>query len=152
MEPVNAVMIFIGAHGAELAWGSGVFLAGLAGSLGAVTYVLVHLPEDFLVNPEAAPPRTEVPRWKRTAAKVGKNIVGVGLIGAGLSMAIPGVPGPGVLTVVIGAALLDIPGQRRLQQRILGVPRVFGLVNRLRGRFGEGPLRAAPAHRDATAA
>src|SRR5262249_29420024 len=132
METISAVLSTIGAHGATLATGTGFFVVGLAGCLGALTYVLVRLPEDYLVSPQ-----------KPAASKVGKNVLGVVLIGGGVVMSIPGCPGPGVLPALVGVTLLDIPGARRLEQRLLGEPRVLAAVNRLRGRFGKPPLQAS---------
>jgi hypothetical protein len=53
---------------------------------------------------------------------------------------VPGVPGQGVLTILLGIMLLDFPGKRALETRIVGRPRVNGAVNALRARFGKPPL------------
>ena len=60
------------------------------------------------------------------------------LLGGVLS--VPGIPGQGLLTVVIGLVLLDFPGKRRLEQSILSRPGLRVRVNRLRARFGREPL------------
>jgi hypothetical protein len=53
----------------------------------------------------------------------------------------PGVAGPGVLTMLLGLSLLDIPGKRNIQRRVLGRPKVLAMINRLRSRFDRPPLR-----------
>ena len=45
------------------------------------------------------------------AAKViGKNILGLFLVALGVVLSLPGVPGQGLLTILLGIMLLDFPG------------------------------------------
>ena len=55
-------------------------------------------------------------------------------------LTLPGVPGQGMLTILIGLMLLDVPGKRRLERRIVGRRRILQAINRLRKRFGRPPL------------
>ena len=55
-------------------------------------------------------------------------------------MAVPGVPGPGFLTVLFGIALLDFPGKRWLEYKIVSRPRVYRAINALRQKFDRPPL------------
>lgn len=141
MEAVHAAMGIVGSLGVDLAAGAGLFFGSAAAGLGAVTCALVCLPADYLDRSEAAPFLPGRPRWVRVAGKIGKNVLGAAALGAGALLAVPGVPGPGLLTMLLGATLLDIPGKRRLERRILGSPRVLPAVNRLRATFGRRPLR-----------
>ena len=50
-------------------------------------------------------------------------------------------PGQGVLTILAGLALLDFPGKRALELKILKRPSILGAVNWLRERRGREPLR-----------
>jgi hypothetical protein len=58
----------------------------------------------------------------------------------GAVMALPGIPGQGVLTMIIGLTLVDFPGKRSLEERILRRPWVLHAINRLRARFARPPL------------
>jgi hypothetical protein len=49
-------------------------------------------------------------------------------------------PGQGVLTLCVSLFLLDFPGKRRLERRILGYPPVLHALNRLRTRAGQPPF------------
>jgi hypothetical protein len=69
-----------------------------------------------------------------------KNLLGLVLVGAGIVMSLPGVPGQGVLTILLGIMLLDFPGKRALETRIVSRPRVNSAVNALRARFDKPPL------------
>jgi hypothetical protein len=142
MGGLHAAIAFVGAYGAELAVGLGTSLA----AFGATAWVLVRLPEDYLERPDGAPFWPERPRWMQIAGKTGKNLLGIAIVATGAVLAVPGVPGPGVLTVLMGAMLVDIPGKRRVERRILGAPRVLTAVNRHRALFKRPPLRMRPEH------
>jgi hypothetical protein len=58
----------------------------------------------------------------------------------GLLLSLPGIPGQGLLTVLIGLMLVDFPGKLRLERWLIGLPRVLQTVNRLRQRYGRPPL------------
>ena len=62
----------------------------------------------------------------------------------GVVLALPGVPGQGLLTIFVGILLLDIPGKRRFELKIIRRPGVLKYVNRLRDRFNKPPLLVAP--------
>ena len=62
------------------------------------------------------------------------------LVLLGLIMAIPGVPGQGLLTALIGLTLLSFPGKRRLERRFVRMPALLRAINRLRARFARPPL------------
>jgi len=75
------------------------------------------------------------------AGIVGKNIAGVLLVALGIILSLPGVPGQGLLTVLLGIMLLDFPGRTRLEQKLLSRPSIVNAINSLRGRFGKPPLQ-----------
>ena len=62
---------------------------------------------------------------------------------AGIAMLF--LPGQGVLTILLGISLMDFPGKRRLEARIVGQRLVFETVNSLRARFGKPAFVLAPA-------
>jgi hypothetical protein len=49
-------------------------------------------------------------------------------------------PGQGLLTLIVGVLMMNFPGKRRLQRRVLAIPAVLNAVNALRKRTGEPPL------------
>ena len=73
-------------------------------------------------------------------AAIGKNVAGVVLVLLGLVMALPGIPGQGVLTMIVGLTLIDFPGKRGLERRLIGRPHILRAINRLRARFDRAPL------------
>jgi len=58
----------------------------------------------------------------------------------GFVMALPLVPGPGLVFMLLGLSLLDFPGKRNAERRILAVPAVIRFLNDVRARFGRAPL------------
>jgi hypothetical protein len=76
----------------------------------------------------------------RALGRIGKNLAGAILMLLGLAMALPGVPGQGVLTMIIGLTLLDFPGKRELERRLVRRPAVLRRLNDLRRRFHRPPL------------
>jgi hypothetical protein len=71
---------------------------------------------------------------------IAKNLLGLALVAAGVVMALPGVPGQGLLTMLVGIFLLDVPGKRRLERALFRRGRVLATINRIRARFGQPPL------------
>lgn len=120
------------------AWGLALSLGLFVGSLVVVVVLLVQLPPTyFLSSHRAARPQWKYPALRWTALIL-KNLVGAALIVAGLIMLMA--PGQGLLTLLVGLMLLDIPGKRRLEQRIVRRERVLNAINWLRSRFSKPPL------------
>jgi len=120
--------------------GVALFLVTFTGSLGLVSLILIKLPADYFCS------HYDRQLWSgrapalRIAAAIGKNVLGVLLIVLGIIMALPGVPGQGLLTVLLGVMLVDFPGKDRLEQKLLQRPTIRNSIDRLRARFGKPPL------------
>ncbi len=113
------------------------------GSLIAIPFILVRLPTDFF--------DTRVPRrWMehhnpvlRSLGYLAKNVVGAIFLFAGFLMLF--LPGQGILTMLIGITMLDFPGKRKLEAKMIGQPTVLNAINNMREKFGKPPLTIAPA-------
>jgi hypothetical protein len=117
-----------------------LFVVTFAGSIAMVSFMLVKIPanyfhsshdRDFLVD------RHRAVRW---SGLVMKNLLGVVLVVLGIIMSLPGVPGQGILTILLGIMLLDLPGKRGWEQKLVKRPKVLQTINQLRGKFGKPPL------------
>ncbi|HET6978085.1 MAG TPA: hypothetical protein VFI24_17270 [Pyrinomonadaceae bacterium] len=121
--------------------GALIFLGSFLVNLAIVSIILVKLPADHF-STKRETKFWHGPRPALHAAKViGKNIAGVLLVALGIVLSLPGVPGQGLLTVLLGIMLLDFPGRHRLEQKLLSKPSIVNTINRLRGRFGKPPLQ-----------
>jgi hypothetical protein len=116
-----------------LLWGLGGFsVLAVVGSIVLVPRYLAKLPPDFL---------TAGDREKHSMAwRVVRNVLGVLLVLLGVAMLL--LPGQGLITLMVGVLLVDFPGKQRLVQRVLGRPKVLKAVNKLRAKRGSPPLRA----------
>jgi hypothetical protein len=121
-------------------WGIGISLAFAAGSLAvAVVVVIGWSPQHFRVGP-ASGFWVHHPPWLRVLGLVGKNLAGVVMFLLGFVMALPGIPGQGVLTMIIAVTLIDFPGKRELERRLVSRPWVLKHLNNVRRRFHRAPL------------
>jgi hypothetical protein len=128
-----------------LTWGQVLFGVALSvvtfvASIAVVTVVLVKLPANYFHTSHEREFMTSRHPVLRMLGVFAKNLLGLVLVGFGVVMSLPGVPGQGVLTILLGVMLLDFPGKRELETRIVSRPNVSRAVNRLRARFGKPPL------------
>lgn len=114
-----------------------VFLGTFLLNLGIVSVVLVKLPKDHFKKTRSV---TGSNATIRVLKVIGKNVAGWLLIALGIVLSLPGVPGQGLLTVLLGVMLVDFPGKDRLEQKLLSRPGIINTINRLRGRFGKPAL------------
>jgi hypothetical protein len=135
---VSAVIGFLQRGG--LWWGVALSLAAAVISFAAVVAIVVSWAPDRFKGEHDTRPVVQRPLVLHLLAVAAKNVAGVLLVGLGLLMAVPGVPGQGLLTAVIGLSLLSFPGKRRLERRLIRRPLVLRNVNRLRRRFHRPPL------------
>jgi hypothetical protein len=130
---------------ASLTWtkaliGVGLFLFSLIVSFAAIGIVMVKIPANYFSSHyqhDFMPGSPWIVRWGAVAAK---NILGVCLIGLGIILSLPGVPGQGILTILLGLIMIDIPGKRPLEARIIKRPTVLSAINRLREKYDKPPL------------
>lgn len=115
----------------------GLVLFSVLAVVASVLFVprfLATLPADYLQSEWHPPPRSKLLRVLR-------NLLGVALVLLGAAMLV--LPGQGLLTLLVGVLLIDFPGKHRLVARMLSRPKVLSVVNKLRARRSAPPL--APA-------
>ena len=130
---------------ASLTWGNvllgvGLFIASLTISTLAVMIVMVKIPANYFSEThsrEFLPGSSWHVRW---GALILKNVLGVILVLLGIVLSLPGVPGQGVLTILLGLIMIDIPGKRPWEARIVKIPKVLSGINALRARYNKPPL------------
>ena len=130
----------------ELTWrnvGLGVLMivVTFVVATGIVSFVVVKLPATYFHpdhDREILKDKHPAIRW---AGIIGKNLAGVILIAVGVVMSLPGIPGPGLVTILFGVMLVDFPGRRWLEHKIVSRPAVQKTINNLRKRFGKKPIK-----------
>jgi len=120
--------------------GVGLFLVSISISFASIVIVLVNIPANYFSShyqQDFLPNSSWFVRW---GAVILKNMLGLFLVILGLLLSLPGVPGQGLLTILLGLILIDIPGKRPLEARIIKRPTILSAANRLRARFKKEPL------------
>ena len=108
------------------------------GTLIAIPFILVRLPPHYF---DERHPRLWMPDHHpvlRLVGLIAKNAVGAVFLAVGIALLF--LPGQGILTILIGVSLLDFPGKRYCERKIIGQPTVFKAVNALRAKYDKPPL------------
>ena len=145
--PVNTVLDWGRSHPSIIGWSFGLSLVLFVSSLLLMPVLIGRMRADYFV--------TRVPdedswfgrhRAARIAALTVKNTLGVILLVAGIAMLV--LPGQGVITILVAITLLNFPGRRRLELRIIRQRHVRRAVSWIRERakapaliIPEGPRR-----------
>lgn len=122
----------------RILYGAGLFVVSMIVSLLIVGVVMVRIPENYFSSHyqhDFLPNSSWLTRW---GAVVAKNIAGLVLVIAGIIMLVG--PGQGILTILIGLILMDIPGKRPLEARLIKRPVILAVVNNFRARYNKPPL------------
>jgi hypothetical protein len=129
----------------ELTWGKAligilIFVGTFVINIALVSFILVKIPADYFKKNQKnqfwAGPKPAL----HAAKMIGKNILGIFLVVLGIILSIPGVPGQGLLTILLGVVLVDFPGKRHLERKLLNRQEIVTTIDRLRKKFDKPPL------------
>jgi hypothetical protein len=113
-----------------------------------VSFVLaIFMPADHFMRPRLRTDLASRHPVLRILARVVKNVAGAVVLVAGIVMAVPMVPGPGLLFVLLGISLMDVPGKRALTRYIVSRPLLLRPINALRARWNRPPIQLPHEHR-----
>jgi len=110
----------------------------LVASVIALPWYLKRLPPDYFVSATTQRVRT-TRSLSGSAFVIAKNVVGALLVLAGVAMLV--LPGQGIATIVVGVLMMQFPGKRRLERRLLSIPPLLRAVNAMRVRSGQPELQ-----------
>ena len=119
---------------------SSVFM--FVGTLIAIPVILMRLPADYFDIRIPRPWMENHHPILRLIGHIVKNVVGAIFLFAGFLMLF--LPGQGVLTMLIGLSLIEFPGKRRVEAKIVGQSTVLSTINAMRAKFDKPPLIIAP--------
>ena len=117
-----------------------LFVVLFVGSIMFVTWAVVQIPEDYFKTTTHRPTL-----WAsynpvlRAALIVAKNLLGLILVVVGIALLI--LPVQGLLTMVIGLLMLDVPGKFRFERWLLSHTFVLRPVNWLRAKMHKPALQ-----------
>ena len=104
-------------------------------SIIATPWLVSRLPLDYLVRPRKRSLKHPVIRLLFDTTR---TLTGVSLILLGLVMLV--IPGPGLVTLVVGISLASFPGKQKLMRQFASHRAVFASLNWMRQRRGKPPL------------
>jgi len=113
-------------------------IVSFVGSVIAIPWILIRLPQDYFCESH---PRTWLKDHHpvlRLIALAVKNFAGWLLLLGGIAMLV--LPGQGLLTILIGVSLMDFPGKRAIERKLISRPLILQAINRIRQRFDRPPL------------
>ena len=98
-------------------------------TLVAIPLIIVSIPADYFIRDPGSLSDRRHPVL-RAAVFVVKNSLGAVFLLAGFVMLF--IPGQGLLTIMIGLMLMNFPGKRRLELKLIRKPRIREAVNWIR--------------------
>lgn len=135
---MDELWAWLNTHSVALWWLGIVSAFTFAASLLVVPRLLVRLPADYFCADAKAAPQPILRPWLHWARRIGKNLLGVVLIVGGILMLL--LPGQGLLTLLVGIALVDFPGKSALQRRLASQKHIRRAIDWIRKRGGQPPL------------
>src|SRR5215813_6774687 len=130
-------------HETLLWWVGALSVLMFVGTLVALPLVVARLPADYFRREHhATRPHTRSVAL-RLVGLFGKNLLGVVLVCTGVAMLV--FPGQGILTMLIGLMLINFPGKRTLEQRLVRQPTVLRALNWMRAKAHQPPLELPPS-------
>ena len=128
---------FLQEHRTLVVWLGVLSIASAVLTILLLPVVVVRLPADYFVaSRHDLAERRRPLLWLEHALR---NVVGIVFVLAGIAMLV--LPGQGLLTILIGLLLVDFPGKRALERRLVRQPKLLAFLNRLRERRGRPPLQ-----------
>ena len=127
------MLAWLWGHETLLWWLGSLSVVMGVGTLAALPMIVARLPADYFIRDQRQSsrrhPHSTVLRLLRL---VGKNLLGIVFVLAGVAMLV--LPGQGILTIVMGLLLMDVPGKRALEWRLVQQPLVLRAINGIRAK------------------
>ncbi len=138
--PFTPFLDWIDHHATLLTWLAGLSILTFVGSLVLIPWLILRIPEDYFTSAHRKTSRLHRQHpVEYFLIRLGKNLLGVTLVLAGLAMLV--LPGQGILAILAGITLTDFPGKFRLERWLIERPAIYQAVNWIRRRAHRPPLR-----------
>ena len=103
-----------------------------------IPWLIRFLPPDYFIRGRRSPAAAHLPSMLSLPLALGRNVIGVLLLLAGIAMLF--LPGQGILTMILGISLLNFPGKHELIQKLIQQPSVRKGMNWIREKTGRPPF------------
>jgi hypothetical protein len=131
-------------HEALFGWLVALSISTLVLSILTTPFIVVRMREDYFLEDRQIPEdsfREQHPVLRLAALSL-KNLLGFILFLAGVAML--ALPGQGLLTILMGLLLMNFPGKRSIELRIMSISSILKSVNWIRAKAGRPPLKIPP--------
>ena len=140
---VEALLSWLRENGRALQIATGIAALTSLGSLVAVPWMLARIPADYFARVDAPPlPWARAHPLARWVLHSAKNVLGWTLVLVGTALLV--LPGQGLMTLFVGFLLIDFPGKRKLELRLVRRKFVQRVVDWIRHRAGRPALVLPP--------
>jgi hypothetical protein len=133
------MLTWIRGHETLLWWLGALSIVMAVGTLVVLPIIVARLPADYFTRDQRPTGGRTPTMTLRLLSLVGKNLLGLVLILAGVAMLV--LPGQGILMVLIGLMLMDFPGKRALERRLVQQPSVCQAINWIRAKAHQPALQ-----------
>jgi len=133
------MIAWIQMHEAVFLWIAGASLVAFVGAVVIVPWAVIRIPEDYFATDKR--PRTYRKRHHPVIwllLLIVKNIIGGVFVLSGIVMLV--LPGQGILTIILGTALMNFPGKFHLERWIVSRGSTLQFINHLRRKRGRPAL------------
>jgi len=113
-----------------------VSLLTFAGTLLALPVLLIRIPDDYFLSSYRQRRRLGITGF---LFHLTKNLLGIVFTVMGFIMLF--IPGQGLLTIVAGIWLMDLPGKRRIEIKLIRNRAVYRSIDYFRRKAGKSPLK-----------
>ena len=109
-------------------------------SLIALPWLVGLIPEDYFFNATTDPQNANEDNFfYKLVMKIGKNALGLVLLAGGVLMLF--LPGQGLLTIFMGAVLIDYPKKKLIERRLIKIGFILKGLNWVRIKGGHSSLK-----------
>ena len=127
-------------HESVLWWLGALSVVTFVGTLVALPLVVARLPPDYFTAAQRPARRHHIQSTgARLLVRLGKNLLGILIVLVGVAMLV--LPGQGVLTILIGLMLIDFPGKRGIERRLVQQPAVWRAIYWMRAKAHQPALQ-----------
>jgi hypothetical protein len=120
-------------------WLGALSIVMAVGTLVMIPMIVARLPADYFTRDQRHTGGHTLARTPRLLGLIGKNLLGIVLIVAGVAMLV--LPGQGILMILIGLMLIDIPGKRALERHLVQQPSVWQAMHWIRAKAHQPALQ-----------
>ncbi len=138
---LNSIGKLIQANETVFWWLTVTSIVAFFATLIIVPWFIIRIPSDYFSDSNIERRKTPWSNWHplvRRILLVGRNVLGYVFLVVGTAMLV--LPGPGILTIVVGIILLNFPGKYRLERWMVERRPVLRSINWLRRWAKKAPI------------